>query len=100
MGPSIAQGGFDDDEDYAEAHEINVMPFIDVRATGATYRPDRIAALIRPGSLHLICERHLGSEALPRKLIDSPPLGPPGPVATGAQVRWIAQLRTGSPLCL
>ena len=58
------------------------------------------AALIRPGSLHLICERHLGSEALPRKLIDSPPLRPLGPVATGAQVRWIAQLRTGSPLCL
>jgi hypothetical protein len=30
MGASIAEGGFDDDEDYAEAHEINVTPFIDV----------------------------------------------------------------------
>ena len=30
MGASIAEGGLDDDEDYAEAHEINVTPFIDV----------------------------------------------------------------------
>jgi biopolymer transport protein ExbD len=30
MGASIAEGGFDDDEDFAEAHEINVTPFIDV----------------------------------------------------------------------
>ncbi len=30
MGASIAEGGFDDDEEYAEAHEINVTPFIDV----------------------------------------------------------------------
>jgi biopolymer transport protein ExbD len=30
MSASIAEGGFDDDEDFAEAHEINVTPFIDV----------------------------------------------------------------------
>src|ERR1700744_4210364 len=30
MGTSIAEGGFDDDEEFAEAHEINVTPFIDV----------------------------------------------------------------------
>jgi biopolymer transport protein ExbD len=30
MGVSIAEGGFDDDEEFAEAHEINVTPFIDV----------------------------------------------------------------------
>src|SRR3978361_217228 len=30
MGASIAYGGFDDDEEFAEAHEINVTPFIDV----------------------------------------------------------------------
>jgi len=30
MGASIAEGGFDDDEEFAEAHEINVTPFIDV----------------------------------------------------------------------
>src|SRR6476620_5891636 len=30
MGASIAEGGLDDDEDYAEAHELNVTPFIDV----------------------------------------------------------------------
>lgn len=30
MGASIAEGGFDDDEELAEAHEINVTPFIDV----------------------------------------------------------------------
>jgi biopolymer transport protein ExbD len=30
MGASIADGGFDDDEEFAEAHEINVTPFIDV----------------------------------------------------------------------
>src|ERR1700730_16149243 len=30
MSTSIAEGGFDDDEDFAEAHEINVTPFIDV----------------------------------------------------------------------
>ena len=30
MGASIAEGGLDDDEDFAEAHEINVTPFIDV----------------------------------------------------------------------
>jgi len=30
MGASIAEGGFDDDEDFSEAHEINVTPFIDV----------------------------------------------------------------------
>jgi biopolymer transport protein ExbD len=29
MGISIADGGFDDDEEFAEAHEINVTPFID-----------------------------------------------------------------------
>src|ERR1700746_3265469 len=30
MGASIAEGGFDDDEEFAESHEINVTPFIDV----------------------------------------------------------------------
>jgi biopolymer transport protein ExbD len=30
MGTSIAEGGFDDDEEFAEAHDINVTPFIDV----------------------------------------------------------------------
>src|SRR5499433_112032 len=30
MAHSIAEGGFDDDEEFAEAHEINVTPFIDV----------------------------------------------------------------------
>jgi biopolymer transport protein ExbD len=30
MGTSLVEGGFDDDEDFAEAHEINVTPFIDV----------------------------------------------------------------------
>ena len=30
MGASLVEGGFDDDEDFAEAHEINVTPFIDV----------------------------------------------------------------------
>src|SRR5215813_3430051 len=30
MGASIAEGGFDDAEEFAEAHEINVTPFIDV----------------------------------------------------------------------
>src|SRR3954467_2404887 len=30
MGASIAEGGFDDDEEFGEAHEINVTPFIDV----------------------------------------------------------------------
>ena len=30
MGASIAEGGLDDDEDFAETHEINVTPFIDV----------------------------------------------------------------------
>jgi len=30
VGASIAEGGFDDDEEFAEAHEINVTPFIDV----------------------------------------------------------------------
>src|ERR1041385_4952124 len=30
MGASIAEGGFDDDEEFAEAHEITVTPFIDV----------------------------------------------------------------------
>ena len=30
MAGSIAEGGFDDDEEFAEAHEINVTPFIDV----------------------------------------------------------------------
>ena len=30
MGTSIAEGGLDDDEAFAEAHEINVTPFIDV----------------------------------------------------------------------
>jgi len=30
MSASIAEGGVDDDEEFAEAHEINVTPFIDV----------------------------------------------------------------------
>src|SRR6201985_1447717 len=30
MGASIAGGGLDDDDEFAEAHEINVTPFIDV----------------------------------------------------------------------
>ena len=30
MAASLIEGGFDDDEDFAEAHEINVTPFIDV----------------------------------------------------------------------
>ena len=30
MGASIAEGGFDEGEDFAEAHDINVTPFIDV----------------------------------------------------------------------
>ncbi len=30
MSASIAEGGFDDDEEFSEAHEINVTPFIDV----------------------------------------------------------------------
>ncbi len=30
MGVSIEEGGFDDDEEFSEAHEINVTPFIDV----------------------------------------------------------------------
>src|SRR5437879_12894875 len=30
MSASIAEGGSDDDEEFAEAHEINVTPFIDV----------------------------------------------------------------------
>ena len=30
MSASLVEGGFDDDEDFAEAHEINVTPFIDV----------------------------------------------------------------------
>src|ERR1700759_1603664 len=30
MGASIAEGGLDDDEEFAEAQEINVTPFIDV----------------------------------------------------------------------
>jgi biopolymer transport protein ExbD len=30
MSASIVEGGFDDDEEFAEAHEINVTPFIDV----------------------------------------------------------------------
>ena len=30
MGVSIAEGGLDDDEEFSEAHEINVTPFIDV----------------------------------------------------------------------
>jgi biopolymer transport protein ExbD len=30
MGASIVEGGFDDEEEFAEAHEINVTPFIDV----------------------------------------------------------------------
>src|SRR5580693_5777520 len=30
MGASLVEGGFDDDEEFAEAHEINVTPFIDV----------------------------------------------------------------------
>src|SRR5438445_7636776 len=30
MSASLVESGFDDDEDFAEAHEINVTPFIDV----------------------------------------------------------------------
>ena len=30
MSASMVDGGFDDDEEFAEAHEINVTPFIDV----------------------------------------------------------------------
>ena len=30
MGASIAEMDLDDDADFAEAHEINVTPFIDV----------------------------------------------------------------------
>ena len=30
MRASLVEGGFDDDEEFAEAHEINVTPFIDV----------------------------------------------------------------------
>ena len=30
MAVSLVEGGFDDDEDFAEAHDINVTPFIDV----------------------------------------------------------------------
>ena len=30
MGVSVAENDFDDDADFAEAHEINVTPFIDV----------------------------------------------------------------------
>ncbi|WP_024510918.1 TonB system transport protein ExbD [Bradyrhizobium sp. ARR65] len=30
MGASIAEGGLDDDEEFSEAHDINVTPFIDV----------------------------------------------------------------------
>jgi biopolymer transport protein ExbD len=30
MGASIAEGGLDGDEEFSEAHEINVTPFIDV----------------------------------------------------------------------
>jgi biopolymer transport protein ExbD len=30
MGASIAEGGFDEDDEFSEAHEINVTPFIDV----------------------------------------------------------------------
>jgi biopolymer transport protein ExbD len=30
MGASIAGGDFDDEDDFAESHEINVTPFIDV----------------------------------------------------------------------
>jgi len=30
MGASIADGNLDDDDDFAETHEINVTPFIDV----------------------------------------------------------------------
>ena len=30
MGASIAEGNLDDDDDFAETHEINVTPFIDV----------------------------------------------------------------------
>jgi hypothetical protein len=29
MGASIAEGGLDDDEDYAEAHEITIAKFLD-----------------------------------------------------------------------
>src|ERR1700709_239343 len=30
MGVSLAESGLDDDDDFAETHEINVTPFIDV----------------------------------------------------------------------
>jgi biopolymer transport protein ExbD len=30
MGASLSEAGFDDDDDFAENHEINVTPFIDV----------------------------------------------------------------------
>lgn len=30
MGASLSEGGFDDDDDFGETHEINVTPFIDV----------------------------------------------------------------------
>ena len=30
MGASITETGLDDDDDFAENHEINVTPFIDV----------------------------------------------------------------------
>ena len=30
MGASISEGGFEDDDDFDENHEINVTPFIDV----------------------------------------------------------------------
>jgi len=30
MGSSLSEAGFDDDDDFAENHEINVTPFIDV----------------------------------------------------------------------
>lgn len=30
MGASVAEAGLDDDDDFAETHEINVTPFIDV----------------------------------------------------------------------
>jgi biopolymer transport protein ExbD len=30
MGTSIVEGGLDDDDEFPEAHEINVTPFIDV----------------------------------------------------------------------
>src|SRR5215207_6344500 len=30
MGASLSEGGLGDDDDFAESHEINVTPFIDV----------------------------------------------------------------------